>query len=207
MHFTTPIHQSRERSLTELTDDDQAAHAWRCLTLRLLDPEDAVPDTIGADMKEAARASRESSAKLWAAGVVEEVANKLQLIPRVNLEDVKSELEAIAVDITELSWSLWTRKQLFEVWKWQDLKPEEDEYVELTYRPDAQSMKPHALHTAELTEDEDALNGNAAVLLCSPAVVAWGNADGGEYETEQVWRKAVVWFRASNESATGATKC
>lgn len=112
---------------------------------------------------------------------------------------------AIAIRIAELSGRPWTQKQRWGTWKWQDLKPIGHEYQELTYKSGATNIQPHAFHNADLSEDESALNGQAVVLLYHPTVVAWGNADGGHYETKKIWRKAVVCLRASNDATTA--KC
>lgn len=143
--------------------------------------------------------SRASSAKQWASDIVDDVTNKLQLVPRSNLEQAKSGLDDIAIRTAELSGKLWTQKQRWTIWRWQDLKPIGAEYQELMYQSGAPNMQPHAFHNAELSEDGDALNGRAAVLLFQPAVVTWGNADGGDYESKKIWRKAVVWLRSSND--------
>ena len=58
--------------------------------------------------------------------------------------------------------------------------------------------EPSKLHASRLEDDDTALDGVPVLFATSPAVVAFGDAEGNGYESWKVWRKAVVWLgRAS----------
>jgi hypothetical protein len=51
-------------------------------------------------------------------------------------------------------------------------------------------MSAHRLH--QLDEDDDFLDGQRVLACMQPAVLAFGNESGENYDTSKVWASAVV---------------
>lgn len=172
--------------------DVEGTHAWRCQLFRLLDPPNAAEGTAAARIKDVAATSRELAARGLAMDLLNAVADLL--IPAVDAEAAEPGLEAILRTSAELSQTFWTRKQWIYYRGLTALVPAGLADQPLKYQASATDMETHPLHSVDLDDDPEALDGREVVLLCNPAVVAFGTADGKDYDKTKLWRKAVVWL-------------
>lgn len=103
-------------------------------------------------------------------------------------------LAPIVKQTIDLAWQVWTRKARLDVLSWSQLASETPHGECPVYSSSSGKLELHAMHGREIDEDPQALDDHEVLLICSPAVVLSGNADGKEYEKQRVVKKAVVWL-------------
>jgi hypothetical protein len=109
-----------------------------------------------------------------------------------SLQEAKKVLQEIVENAADLSWTLWTRKPQTKVYGWKDLGEQKEQ--ELRYSSTSALLEAHPLHSTALDENPQAFNGCKVILLCSPAIVMRGDAEGQDYHKNRVHKKAVVWL-------------
>ncbi|KXS95914.1 hypothetical protein AC578_5203 [Pseudocercospora eumusae] len=150
--------------------DEASAENWRCQTLRLLHP------VIADDSKRAV-----------ACALVQ------KFLPKILIQ-FRDDVMRIMEDAVELSWQLWTRKARIEVLGITAIGKQDGTASSIIYNANSHVLEPSFLHGRDLDDDPGALDGREVVLLCSPLVMAAGNADGTDYEKRRVLKPAVVWM-------------
>lgn len=105
-----------------------------------------------------------------------------------------SDLVPIVERVVGLAWQVWTRKAQLEVVSWSRLAHESTGGVDLAYASESDKMELHSMHGRDIDDDPNALDGYAVSIICSPAVVISGNAEGKDYDKKRVIKKAVVWI-------------
>jgi hypothetical protein len=103
----------------------------------------------------------------------------------------QQQLDKIVVQAADISYKLWTQKMQLQSLTPEDL-PKKKGAVRFNSRSDL--LEHHNLHNLQLNDDETCLDGKRVVLVTHPAFVAYGNAEGTDYSTLRVWKKAVVWM-------------
>ncbi|EME38936.1 hypothetical protein DOTSEDRAFT_180949 [Dothistroma septosporum NZE10] len=171
-----------------LEQDEVGAHAWRCQLFRLLDPPGAAKSDTAEHAKNIAEKSRREAASQWAEIIMGEAVDVL--VPTVDHKAALPGLQSILLRAAELSWAFLARKQ--------SVKVRDIEYLDkdraLRYDHKADDLDTHVFHCPEVEDEPDALDGRKIVLLCNPAVVAYGTADGTDYDKSKIWHKAMVWL-------------
>lgn len=174
--------------------DKEGANAWRAQTLRLLDPQTSMGHTNNKgnkQLKDATHGLRISAAKRFSQTFLRGHA-RVFLDPASDLVDRRQQqLEEISVRATDISFKLWTQKTQLQSLAVDDL-PQKKGAVRFSSRSDL--LEHHNLHLLQLDDDETCLDGSRVVLVTHPAVVAYGNAEGSDYGTQRIWKKAVVWM-------------
>lgn len=169
-------------------DDVAGAEGFRCQILRLLDP--GLNGKRGVEsIKKIASESRQAAASQIATGIFDEF--KGTLLPD-KAGDALAGLQALTLETAELSWELWTRRSRIEVLDWARVQQESDKVIK--FSATAKALEAHALHNRSLEDDPEALDGTEVVMLCSPVIIAAGNAEGQDYDKERLLKKAVVWL-------------
>ncbi|KAM3421122.1 hypothetical protein BST61_g1535 [Cercospora zeina] len=187
-HVLGDRHAKCFRAFVQLikTCDVAGAEGLRCQLLRLLDPVVNGAASVNK-MKIIAKESREVAA--------EKIANEMYerymatLVPEKS-SDARISLKALTQEAVDLSWELWTRKARIEVLAWVDLQARMGKTMQ--YGASAKAFEAHPLHNRELEDKPQALDGAEVVLLCSPAIVVAGTAEGQDYDKEKLIKKAVV---------------
>jgi hypothetical protein len=99
----------------------------------------------------------------------------------VNQEKRNSSVRQIYRLAGQLASSLWTRRAFMKPYGLQNLAG---------YANDSPVMTAHRLH--HLDEDDKSLDGNKALAVIQPVILAHGNEEGENYDKWKVWSKAVV---------------
>ena len=58
----------------------------------------------------------------------------------------------------------------------------------------ADLLEHHPLHNLQISTANTSLDGQEVLLVTHPAVVAYGDAEGENYATRTVLKRAVVWM-------------
>jgi hypothetical protein len=69
-----------------------------------------------------------------------------------------------------------------------------DQHGALRYEATSTHLEAHSSHSRDLSDDANALDGREVLLVTNPAVVAIGTAEGKDYDSMKVWKKAAVWL-------------
>lgn len=160
------------------------AEDLRCQFVRALSPQSKNEDKDAASIKDKIDASRDSAVIRWVDLIMTEYQPYLD---REQLEPAREQLDMIIRDAAELNTKLWTRKARIEVGSLTSFDNHE-------YSHQSGYVEAHPLHGRDLEDDPAALNGYETILLCSPVVTAWGNADGEKYDTYRVLKKGIAWL-------------
>jgi hypothetical protein len=94
------------------------------------------------------------------------------------------ELYGLLRDAGELFLSLWTQKVWITTRGIEELKGTD-------FRICSKYMEPHVCHGL-LDGDDTSLDGRPVSAVIQPAIVAYGNEHGRNYDQHKVWAKAVV---------------
>lgn len=157
--------------------------------MRLLDPVLGKDDPT-ENVKGLGRRSREAAAAQLSARCA---ASLLSALPEEQIAHACTELEAICQEAAELSWNMWTRKSRIEVLGWNALALADSQAAK-AYSSESEIFALHPLNNKDVDEDSTALDGHMPVLVCSPLIASFGNADGKDYGQRTVIKKAVVWM-------------
>jgi len=103
------------------------------------------------------------------------------------------QLIVIGTKAAHLSYRLWTQKTRLSILDTKDLHLEREDGI-LRFQNGGELVKHHPYHNVELSADEHALDGRQVVLVTHPAIVAYGDASGEQYEEYKIWKKAEVWM-------------
>ena len=98
----------------------------------------------------------------------------------------QEELYGMLRDAGELFLSLWTQKVWITTWSIEKLKGA-DFHISSKY------MEPHVCHGL-LDGDDTSLDGRPVSAVIQPAIFAYGNEHGRNYDQHKVWAKAVVFL-------------
>jgi hypothetical protein len=90
---------------------------------------------------------------------------------------------------TDLSSRLWTQRSYLA----------KEDVLGQPFQKDNKIWAASGLHTAELSEDENALEGLPILMVLHPTVIAYGDSEGIDYSTKRILKKAVVWMHGRNE--------
>jgi hypothetical protein len=71
-------------------------------------------------------------------------------------------------------------------------------YLNTAFRIDSSQVEPHALHQLDEDEKDTKMDGMPIQLVVEPAIVAWGNERGENYDQFKIWSKAVVWLSSGD---------
>ncbi|KAE8135469.1 hypothetical protein BDV38DRAFT_252370 [Aspergillus pseudotamarii] len=155
--------------------DEAAAHAWRSQTLRILSTA-ADPNAISFLQERIERLSRELATKFLTslpshlfsqAGRAEDIRKREQ------------ELQSLFNGAAQLALSLWTQRPFMVCWT--------EHHNFAINHPE---MSAHRLH--HLDEDDTRLDGKKVLLFLQPGILAYGTADGQNYNQRKVWARATV---------------
>ncbi|KAE8364463.1 hypothetical protein BDV27DRAFT_172353 [Aspergillus caelatus] len=91
----------------------------------------------------------------------------------------EQELQSLLNGAAQLALSLWTQRPFIVCWI---------EYHDFAINH--RKMSAHRLH--HLDEDDTRLDGKKVLLFIQPAILAYGTADGQDYNQRKVWMRATV---------------
>ena len=80
---------------------------------------------------------------------------------------------------------LWAQKAYIDVLDLTDLK-------KIPYQNDSDLLEAHAVHNLE--NGDERMDGMPVQMVVEPAIIAWGNEQGENYDARKIWAKAVVWM-------------
>lgn len=135
-------------------------------------------------------AARKSAARWFSERFIAGNARVLLDPESRRLEDRTNQLIEIALRAAETSYRLWTRRTRLACFHIEDLGAESA----LKYSSQSPLLEYHELHNVLMTQNGRALDGNHVAVVTHPAVVAYGDPEGGDYSKRTIWRKAVVWM-------------
>lgn len=107
-----------------------------------------------------------------------------KLCRKVNPEEQErreQDLINLFANAGELAQELWSQRTYMEIVDKRGLE---------TFQVDSPIMEAHRLQ--KLDEDDHRLDGHEILAVIQPALVAYGNDDGENYEDHKVWSKATV---------------
>jgi hypothetical protein len=104
----------------------------------------------------------------------------------VNPYQRQDELYVMLRDAGELFLSLWTQKVWITTWSIEELKGAD-------FRICSKYMEPHMCHGLS-DGDDTSLDGRPVFAVIQPAIFAYGNEHGRNYDQHKVWAKAVVFL-------------
>lgn len=81
----------------------------------------------------------------------------------------------------KLALSLWAQRSSIKCYGLPQLQ---------TFSSSSPMMSAHRLH--QLDEDDESLDGRRVLACMQPAVLAFGNESGENYDTDKIWASAVV---------------
>lgn len=167
--------------------DSKDVQHFRSQFLRLLDTPIRAGATKGLrDMQQTTAIAKKSVASNRAKQFFTSCEPFLNSVDMVETHRL---LLAIITTATDLSTKLWTQRSYL-------LK----EYVlRQPFHKDNKVWTPSGLHTAELDEDENALEGKTILMVLHPSVIAYGDSEGTNYATRRILKKAVVWMHGGKE--------
>jgi hypothetical protein len=120
------------------------------------------------------------------------------LIKDTHADNMKKELEKLLLEAGDLSYHLWTQKVDIEYFSLKELPTNFDQKHEY--------LEEHPSQKAQVMENEASLDGKPIWLVVHPAVLAYGDSDGSNYDAFNVWKKATVWIGPVIESPDQANK-
>ncbi|KAF7507830.1 hypothetical protein GJ744_009994 [Endocarpon pusillum] len=163
--------------------DESLAHRWRSLTLFMVDPPEHESKTQPENFQEARR--RKEAYYHYATDLFEEYARVI--FRKTDTVRRREELFGIIQGAGELFSSLWKQKTFIETRL-------SDHYRQKAFDITSDQIEAHpALH---LEEGDAKMDGSPIEMVVQPAVLAWGNEEGEDYDKYKVWAKAVVWLGA-----------
>ncbi|GIZ37992.1 hypothetical protein CKM354_000141900 [Cercospora kikuchii] len=172
------------------TYDIAGAEALRCQLLRLLDPITKEATSHEAQFaKQVAASSRSRAVCLLAVNIIDAY---LGLLTQEQRQKAYDGLCAIIEEAAELAWALGTRKASIHVRTWAGLQHSDQGVI--PFRASSEIFEAHIMHNNMLDDDPNALDGRDIVLVCSPAIFAYGNAEGEDYDKAKVLKKAIAWM-------------
>jgi hypothetical protein len=115
----------------------------------------------------------------------------------VNPYQRHEELYGLLRDAGELFLGLWTQKVWITTWSVEELKGAD-------FRISSKYMEPHVCHGL-LDGDDTRLDGRPVSAVIQPAIFAYGNEHGRNYDQHKVWAKAVV-FLGPTSPAKGSVR-
>lgn len=160
---------------------------WRSKTLQLLntsgkDPTDNSGTTDTPSVKEKMEAKREHVYQHLALKFLDSADLLLcQLDMPGDIEKRKESLRSLFRTAGELSTSLWTQRTYLKCLGLSELG---------NFNIESPLMVAHRLQ--KLEDDDHRLDGNMINAVIQPAVVAFGNENGENYDSYKVWAKATV---------------
>ncbi|KAF2103499.1 hypothetical protein NA57DRAFT_53017 [Rhizodiscina lignyota] len=174
----------------ELFDcDEKKAVSWRAEFLRLLKPS-------VSNEEAQQRSTSQRRSQLWTSTAAEAACTALAdkflgdaylLLQAAGGAEAKKDLLDIFCTASELAYKIFTRKSYIKIYDF-------NIFASHRFNPKSELMAHHALHNAQLHDDENCLNGKPIVLVSSPAVVVYGKSDGTNYDDRRVWKKAIVFM-------------
>lgn len=135
--------------------------------------------------------------KLGRAGAVEQLVASISdtFLPGQQAHRARAELATIVQEAAELSWSIWTRKSRIEILTWPAPALWDSEARDVQpYHSQSTVYALHPLNNKDVDDDAAAMDGCMPLLMWSPLVAAFGNADGMDYNQRVIIKKAVVWM-------------
>jgi hypothetical protein len=105
---------------------------------------------------------------------------------RQSTDKTRDGLEEIMKTAVGLSFRLWTQRSY--------LIREGRNLLGNLFDKKTKIWMASGLHTAELEEDEDCMNGKPILFIFHPAVILYGDSEGTDYSTRRILKKAVVWM-------------
>jgi hypothetical protein len=96
-----------------------------------------------------------------------------------------AQLQRIFTWAAHLSYKLWLRKSYLVFHSMAQL-PEAYHH--------ALHIRAHSLHNQLLDDNEKALDGATIRVVTHPAVVVYGSSDGASYDSNRMWKEAVVYM-------------
>lgn len=157
--------------------DTAQAHAWRYQTLRLL----TAPTNNDGMKYEFDKLSDERCWSLISEIPDSPVAQLCHSYDEDQFPCRMEDLRSLFLMASGISVQLWTQRTHIRVlWK-QELG---------LFKVNSPLMSAHRLH--RLDEDDPRLDGKGILVVIQPAVVAFGDSYGENYDTMKVWLKAIV---------------
>lgn len=160
------------------------AQVWRSETLRLLNTTNNRDSNATPSIKSRIEDMRKRRCEALSS---EFLNGPLELLIRPNLSDeelekMKRELSNIIFDAGEVSAHLWTQRTMINA-------------LRLFHCPNFKInhsvLTAHRLH--QLDDDDHRLDGKSVIGVIHPAILAWGDNEGGNYNNKyKVLSKAVV---------------
>jgi hypothetical protein len=98
-----------------------------------------------------------------------------------NLRTRNSELQKLYHRAGKLALSLWAQRASIKCYGLSQLQ---------TFSSSSPTMSAHRLH--QLDEGDECLDGRRVLACMQPAVLAFGNENGENYDTSKIWASAVV---------------
>jgi hypothetical protein len=168
--------------------DVSTAHAWRSQTLRLVDPPPEQERGIQANYR---NQSAERKARYYQQLTQFFDSGKARVLYRsCDANQRRKELYEIIHALGELFNSLWKQKVHIVC---RGL----DHFQRTSFTASSDLMTAHAAY--RLDEADTKLDGLPVQMVVQPAILAYGNEEGKNYDQYKVWAKAVVWCGSSKD--------
>lgn len=181
---------SMKSDWTELEGDAGVAHAWRSQTLRMIDPHEP-----GSESKVGYRhesTERKENYYQDMARIFDSV--NVRVFYRLSDDHQRrKELYEIIRALGELSSSLWKQKVNIVCWGL-------DRFQDEPFTVASDLMIAHPAY--RLDEGDSRLDGLPVQMVVQPAILAYGNEEGKNYDHYKVWAKAVVWCGSPREGGS-----
>ena len=172
------IHDSKSNA-----EDPVAAHTWRAQTVHYFTRYNLKNDPNASTERSHRREAWYNYLTRWF-----EDSEAQLLLRQVSAEARRQryeELYSIFRDAGELFAGLWTQKVWIKTWDIEDLKDKR-------YSSRSKDMELDVSYGLSDANDSF-LNGRRVQAVIQPAIVAYGNENGTNYDRHKVWSKAVVW--------------
>ncbi|GIJ91445.1 hypothetical protein Asppvi_010410 [Aspergillus pseudoviridinutans] len=149
--------------------DQAKAHMWRSQIISVLS------DSMQSRLQEFAR--------VWMSAFLRSPAQLLlhTIADESGLRTRSAELQKLYHRAGKLALSLWAQRASIKCYGLSQLQ---------TFSSSSPMMSAHRLH--QLDEDDECLDGRKVLACMQPAILAFGNESGENYETSKVWASAVV---------------
>jgi hypothetical protein len=162
--------------------DNSLAHRWRSLTLLMVDPPEHESKAQLKNFQESLR--RKDAYYHRATDMFDEYARPIMRKHDTAIR--RKELFEIIQATGELFSSLWKQKVHIET--------RLEDFHRKPFNVASNQLESHpALH---LEEGDTKMDGSLIEMVVQPAILAWGNEEGKDYNEYKVWAKAVVWLGA-----------
>ena len=194
--------QSELKGLLYLPDTDNpaAAHLWRAQTVAAIDPPSHSMAPIDLARRQEAAKRKEKFYRHLVTRFETSSAHVLfrRDINEENLVERRTQLMEIFKAAGQVFTSLWSQRECLGAWG-------RETYLKTPFQIDNPEVEPHASHKLDTEDGDKRMDGMPIQLVVEPAIVAWGNKRGENYDHPKIWSRAVVWLSSGDSRPPPAT--